>query len=74
MERQARERAVQISDRANGILADATSKVDEAAAYFAAAADQVMQQIQHLQNAVNDSKLILKDASACLYTINPDEE
>ena len=74
VERQARERAVQISDRANGILADATAKVDEAAAYFAAAADQVMQQIQHLQNAVNDSKLILKDASACLHTINPDEE
>ena len=73
VERQAKERAVQISAQANGILADASTKVDEAAAYFTAAAEQVMQQIQHLQNAVNDSKLILKDASACLYTINPED-
>ena len=74
VERQARERAVQISHRANGILADATAKMDEAAVFFTDAAELVMQQIQCLQNAVSDSKLILKDASACLYTINPDEE
>ena len=74
VERQARERAVQISHRADGILADATAKIDEAAISFTDAAEQVLAQIQYLQNAVHHSKLILKDASACLYTMNPDEE
>ena len=73
VERQARERAVQISQQANGVLVDASTKIDEATACFTAAADQVMQQIQHLQTAVHDSKLILQDASLCLCTIAPDE-
>ena len=74
VERQARERAGQINDQVTGALADATAKVDEAAAHVSAVAEEVMQQIQKLQAAVSDSKLILKDAATSLYTIRPNEE
>ena len=74
VERQAKERANQINEQVNGALADATAKVDEAAAYVSAMAEEVMQQIQKLQLAVNDSKLVLKDAATTLYTIHPAED
>ena len=74
VERQAKERATQINDQVNGALADATAKVDEAAAHVSAVAEEVMQQIKKLQLAVSDSKLILKDAATNLYTIHPNED
>ena len=74
VERQAKERANYINEQVNGSLADATTKVDEAAAQVAAMAEEVLAQIQKLQAAVGDSKVVLKDAAAHLYTINPYED
>ena len=74
VERQAKERANYINEQVNGSLADATAKVDEAAAHVAAMAEEVLAQIQKLQDAVGDSKVVLKDAAAHLYTINPYED
>lgn len=74
VERQAKERALQINEQANGILADATAKVDEAAAHVNAVAEEVMQQIQQLQLAITDSKLVLKDTATCLYGIRTNNE
>jgi len=71
MERQAKERADAMYARANGIVADATAKVDEAAQHINGIADQVAAQLAVLQSAVLDSKQALKEAAAALYTIQP---
>lgn len=71
MERQAKERADAMYARANGIVADATSKVDEAAQQINGIADQVASQLGVLQSAVIDSKQALQEAAAALYTIQP---
>lgn len=70
MERQAKERADAMCVRANGILADATAKVDEAAQQINGIADQVAQQLSVLQNAIVDSKGALQEASSSLYNIH----
>jgi chromosome segregation ATPase len=69
MERQAKERADAMYTRANGIVADATSKVDEAAQQINGIADHVASQLAVLQSAVIDSKQALQEAAAALYTI-----
>ena len=74
VERQAKERANYINEQVNGSLADATAKVDEAAAQVAAMAEDVLAQIQKLQAAVGDSKVVLKDAAANLYNIHSYED
>lgn len=74
MERQAKERAEVIYQTANGVLADATAKVDEASGQIAGVADQVAAQLALLQSAVTGSKQALSDAAATLYSIRPTEE
>lgn len=74
MERQARERSELIYQTANGVLADATAKVDEATAQISGIADQVASQLALLQTAVTGSKQALSDAAATLYSIRPTEE
>ena len=74
MERQAKERSELIYQTANGVLADATAKVDEATAQISGIADQVAAQLAVLQTAVAGSKQALSDAAATLYTIRPTEE
>ena len=71
-ERQARERAELVYHQINGILADATSKVDGVAAEVGGMADQVMAQLNQLQIAIGTSKQALKDAAATMYAIRPD--
>lgn len=71
MERQAQERAEVMYQQANGILADATAKVDEASRQINDIADQVAAQLSILQNAILDSKHALNDAAATLYSIRP---
>ena len=71
-ERIARERAEQIYRKANGALADATVKVEEAFAQIGDLSDKVSAQLAQLQSAVSGSKQALSDASATLYTIRPD--
>jgi len=70
-ERIARERAEQVYRTTNGVLADATVRVDEAAAKISEMSDQVMQQLNQLQMAVSGSKQALKDAATTMYAIRP---
>ena len=71
MERVARERAEQLYQQANAVLADATVKVDSAVVEIDQVAASVMEQLNNLQAAVNSSKQILADAAATMYTIRP---
>lgn len=68
-ERLARERAERMYQQANGVLADATVKVDDAATQIGALSDRVINQLTELQNAVSGSKQALRDAAATMYTI-----
>ncbi len=71
-ERLARERAEQLYRQANGALADATAKVDNAAIQIGGLSDRVLAQLTELQTAVTGSKQALRDAAATMYTIRPD--
>ena len=73
-ERLARERAEQLYRQANGALADATVKVDDAATQIGELTDRVMTQLGELQTAVTNSKQALRDAAATMYTIRPSTE
>lgn len=68
-ERLARERAEQMYRQANGALADATIKVDDAATQIGELSDRVISQLSDLQGAVSASKQALRDAAATMYTI-----
>ena len=70
-ERYARERAESLFRQANGVLADATVKVDEAAQQLSQMTDHIVAQLSDLQNAVSSSKHALQDAAATLYSIRP---
>ena len=74
IERLAQERAAQMSDRANAVLADATVKIDEAATLIAQMSEKVMGQLTELQTAVSGSNQSLRDAAASLCSIRPDTE
>ena len=74
IERMARERAEQMYNQANAVLADATVKVDDAAALISQMSDKVMGELAELQGAVSGSKQALKDAAAAMYTIRPSTE
>ena len=69
VERQAKERTEAMYQKANSVLADATSKVDNASAQINGIADQVAAQLAVLQQAVTGSKTALKDAATTLYAI-----
>ena len=70
-ERIARERAELIYHQVNGVLADATAKVDETSAEISAMAEQVIAQLNQLQSAVSGSKQALQDAVSTMYAIKP---
>ena len=74
MERQAKERAEQLCQQANGALADASIRVDEAAEQIAQMSDRVMEQLAMLQKAVSGTKVAMKEASQIMYAIRPEEE
>ena len=73
-ERMAKERANQMYNQANGVIADATLKVDEAAAQISQLSETVLAQLQLLQTAVSGSTDALRDAAATLFTIHPENE
>lgn len=73
-ERLAKERAEKVYHQVNGVLADATVKVDEAASTIGALSDQVMAQLNQLQTAVSGSKQALQDAAETMYALRPTEE
>ena len=74
MERLARERAEQVYHQANAALADATVKVDAAALQISQMSEAVLNQLNGLQQAVNNSKQALAEASDTMYTIRPTQE
>ena len=65
-ERLARDRAQQIHDQANAVLADTTAKLEQAA-------QQMAQQLEAYEACVADSKAVLQDATAALAAIRPEE-
>lgn len=74
IERMARERAEQMNNQANAVLADAAVKADETAALIAQMSGNVMGQLNELQAAVAGSSQSLRDTAAALYSIRPDIE
>ena len=72
-ERQAKERAELVYHQINGVLADATVKVDSVSTQISGMADQVMSQLTQLQVAIGNSKQALKDAASTMYAIRPNE-
>ena len=70
-ERIARERAELVYHQVNGVLADASCKVDAAASQLGELTDRVSAQLAQLQQAVAGNRQALADASATLYSIRP---
>lgn len=73
-ERIARERAEQMYHQANAVLADATAKVDDAAALISQMADHVSGRLAEFQSAISDSKQALRDAAATMSAICPKDD
>ena len=73
IEREARERAELVYFQANGVLTEASAKVDDLSADITDMADQVMQQLTQLQIAVSSSKQALQDAASIMSTIRPNK-
>lgn len=70
-ERIANDRVTQLYDQANGILAEATVRADEAATHISQLADSIVSQLPQLQAALVESKNALKDTAAAMYAIHP---
>ena len=70
-EREAKERAELVYFQANGVLSEATGRVDAISGEITDMADHVMSQLTQLQMLVSSSKQALQDASALLNTIRP---
>ena len=73
IEREAKERAELVYFQANGVLTEATNKVDDISNDITDMADQVMRQLTQLQMAVSSSKQALQDASSIMNTIRPNK-
>ena len=73
IEREARERAELVYFQANGVLTEATAKVDGLSAGITDLADKVMSQLTQLQVAVSSSKQALQDAASIMNTIRPNK-
>ena len=74
VERDARNRAREISDKATSALSDATNKVDDTAIQISELTDAAMQQLKQLQLAISGSKQVLRDTASVLYSIRPEDE
>ena len=70
-ERLAKERAELVYHQVNGVLAEASMKVEGAASDIGGMADNVMSQLTQLQMAVSSSKQALQDAVSIMNTIRP---
>ena len=66
-ERRARDRAAQIYDQANAVLADATAKVEAVSGNMNAVAEQLSAQL-------DTSRKQLQEAVSAMYAIRPEEE
>ena len=70
-ERMAKERSELVYHQVNGVLAEATVKVEGAATEVCAMADSFLAQLSQLQTAVAGSKVALQDAVSTMYAIKP---
>lgn len=73
VEKTAREQAELIYHQANGVLAEATGKVEHISADITAVADRVAGQLTQLQMAVSSSKQVLQDAASLMRAIRPNQ-
>lgn len=73
-ERIANERVTQMYQQANGVLADATARTDDAAGKIAAMSDTIAAHLTELQAALAAGRNSMKDAAAAMYAIRPVEE
>ena len=72
-ERMAQERAQQVYQQANAVLADATAKAEAAANAIGTVADNATEQLRQYQQTIADTKAAFQEAVATLYTISPEE-
>ena len=72
-ERMAKERAELVYHQVNGVLAEASLKVEGVAGEIGGMADQVMRQLTQLQTAIGSSKKALNDAVSTMYAIRPND-
>ena len=72
-ERIAKERAELVYHQINGVLAEASLKVEGVASEIGGMADQVMSQLTQLQVAVANSKKALNEAASTMYAIRPNK-
>lgn len=70
-ERIAKERVSQLYAQANGLLADATIRADEAVAEISGLTDQVCEQLNQLQTALCAGANTIRDTAAAMYAIKP---
>lgn len=73
LEREAKERADLIYFQANGVLKEASAKVDTISSDIGGMADQVLSQLTQLQIAVSSSKQALQEASAIMNALRPNK-
>lgn len=73
-ERKANARAMEISVQANGVLADATARVDETAAQFSEMAAMLADKLAEFREMMIASKTTLQDAATAMYAIRPGED
>ena len=72
-ERLAQERAAQVYEQVNAVLADATVKVDSTSQQIGTFADQLSAQLQSYQETVESTQATWQEAVASLYSIRPAE-
>ena len=73
IERQARQRAEAIYHRVNGVLADATAKMDSASGDLVSMAEDLLSQTEQLQSAVLAGKQAIQEAVETMYTLRPED-
>lgn len=70
-ERTANERVSQMYAQANGILADATVRTDEAVTQIGELTDTICTQLSQLQTALISGANTIRDTAAAMYAIKP---
>lgn len=73
-ERVARERAELVYHQVNGVLADATVKVEQAAGQMNEMSEQFLARLDALRSAVDGSRQSLTDAAQTMYALRPQTE
>lgn len=73
-ERVARERAEQVYHRVNGVLSDATVKVDQATSQIGDMSEEFLARLDALRAAVDSSRQALNDAAQTMYALRPETE